>query len=245
MFTTSHIVFLAISIIAVFLVVFLNARYKFSYNTNIKALLVVGIISEIIKISVVMVYRIGETFETTGGYIEPESLPFHMCTIQIFFVFALVFFIKSEKAKTVLLEFMFPTMCIGAALALLIPTDGTEFNELRTYQYFIYHGYLVGFAIYLVMSKTIIITWKTLFRNTAILFVFSIIAIYLNGIMQYAHTNFMFVSRPPIEGLPILNLNQGWHMYYLKLVLTAVVLLFIIHFPFILHNKKIAKKVGL
>ena len=120
-----------------------------------------------------------------------------------------MFFIKSEKAKQVILEFMFPTMCIGAALALLIPTDGTEFDELRTYQYFMYHGYLVGFAVYLVMSKTILITWKTLFRNTAILFVFSIIAIYLNGIMQYAHTNFMFVSRPPIDGLPILNLKVG------------------------------------
>ena len=245
MFTMSHFVFLAISIVVIFLVIFLNHKFKFSYDTNIKALLVVGILSEIIKLSDVIVYKIGETFETTGGYVEPESLPFHLCTMQIFFVFALVFFIKSEKAKQVILEFMFPTMCIGAALALLIPTDGTEFNELRTYQYFMYHGYLVGFAVYLVMSKTILITWKTLFRNTAILFVFSIIAIYLNGIMQYAHTNFMFVSRPPIDGLPILNLNQGWHMYYLKLVLIGVILLFAIHFPFILHNKKIAKKVGL
>ena len=162
MFTMSHFVFLAISIVVIFLVIFLNYKFKFSYDTNIKALLVVGILSEIIKLSDVIVYKIGETFETTGGYVEPESLPFHLCTIQIFFVFALVFFIKSEKAKQVILEFMFPTMCIGAALALLIPTDGTEFNELRTYQYFMYHGYLVGFAVYLVMSKTILITWKTL-----------------------------------------------------------------------------------
>ena len=238
MFTTNHFILLAMALVVVFLVIFLNYKFKFTYEQNIKALFVVGIISEIIKIASVMVYRVGGTFETTGGYIEPESLPFHLCTIQIFFVFALVFFIKNEKAKQVLLQFMFPTMCIGAALALLIPTDGTEFGELRTYQYFIYHGYLVGFAVYLVMSKTIIITWTTLFRNIAILFMFSIFAIYLNGIMQYANTNYMFVSRPPIDGLPILNLNQGWYVYYLKLSMTAVVLLFLIHFPFILFSKK-------
>ena len=238
MFTTNHFILLAMALVVVFLVIFLNYKFKFTYEQNIKALFVVGIISEIIKIASVMVYKVGGTFETTGGYIEPESLPFHLCTIQIFFVFALVFFIKNEKAKQVLLQFMFPTMCIGAALALLIPTDGTEFGELRTYQYFIYHGYLVGFAVYLVMSKTIIITWTTLFRNIAILFMFSIFAIYLNGIMQYANTNYMFVSRPPIDGLPILNLNQGWYVYYLKLSMTAVVLLFLIHFPFILFSKK-------
>lgn len=238
MFTTNHFILLAMALVVVFLVIFLNYKFKFTYEQNIKALFVVGIISEIIKIASVMVYKVGDTFETTGGYIEPESLPFHLCTIQIFFVFALVFFIKNEKAKQVLLQFMFPTMCIGAALALFIPTDGVGFDKLRTYQYFIYHGYLVGFAVYLVMSKTIIITWTTLFRNIAILFMFSIFAIYLNGIMQYANTNYMFVSRPPIDGLPILNLNQGWYVYYLKLSMTAVVLLFLIHFPFILFSKK-------
>ena len=178
MFTTNHFILLAMALVVVFLVIFLNYKFKFTYEQNIKALFVVGIISEIIKIASVMVYKVGGTFETTGGYIEPDSLPFHLCTIQIFFVFALVFFIKNEKAKQVLLQFMFPTMCIGAALALFIPTDGVGFDKLRTYQYFIYHGYLVGFAVYLVMSKTIIITWTTLFRNIAILFMFSIFAIY-------------------------------------------------------------------
>ena len=123
MFTTNHFILLAMALLVVFLVIFLNYKFKFTYEQNIKALFVVGIISEIIKIASVMVYRVGGTFETTGGYIEPESLPFHLCTIQIFFVFALVFFIKNEKAKQVLLQFMFPTMCIGAALALLIPTQ--------------------------------------------------------------------------------------------------------------------------
>ena len=242
MFTTNHFIFLVMALVVIFLVVFLNYKFKFSYEQNIKALFVVGIISEIIKIASVMVYKVGDTFETTGGYIEPESLPFHLCTIQIFFVFALVFFIKNEKAKQVLLQFMFPTMCIGAALALFIPTDGVGFDKLRTYQYFIYHGYLVGFAIYLVMSKTIVITWSTLFRNIAILFMFSIFAIYLNGIMQYANTNYMFVSRPPMDGLPILNLNQGWYMYYLKLSITGIILMVAIHCPFILYNKKTSKK---
>lgn len=242
MFTTNHFIFLAIAIVVIFLVIFLNYKFKFSYEQNIKALFIVGVISEVIKIAGVMVYKSGDVFETTGGYIEPESLPFHLCTIQIFFVFALVFFIKNEKAKQVLLQFMFPTMCIGAALALFIPTDGVRFEALRTYQYFIYHGYLVGFAIYLVMSKTIVITWNTLFRNIAILFMFSIFAIYLNGIMQYANTNFMFVSRPPMDGLPILNLNQGWYVYYLKLVIIGIILMFLIHCPFILYNKKTSKK---
>ena len=48
----------------------------------------------------------------------------------------------------------------------------------------------------------------------------------------------MFVVRPPMENLPILNLDQGWHMYFVKLILTAIVLMVAFHLPFAIYNSK-------
>jgi hypothetical protein len=35
--------------------------------------------------------------------------------------------------------------------------------------------------------------------------------------------NFMYTVKPPQDGLPYLNLDQGWFMYILKYALLAVV----------------------
>ena len=48
----------------------------------------------------------------------------------------------------------------------------------------------------------------------------------------------MFVARPPLDGLPILNLKHGWYGYYFKLIAFAVIALTIFHTPFILAEKK-------
>lgn len=238
MFTPNHFIFLAVSIIIIVTFLIIQKKYNFSYKTNLIALFCVGIVSEIVKIMVNMVTITGNSFETSGTYLQQEDLPFHLCSIQLFFVIALLFFIKNENSKQVLLQFMFPTMCAGASLALLIPTEGVAFDNPQTYQYFIYHAYIIGYAINLVRSKTIKITWMTLIRNTCLLFGCSILAIYINSILQLETPNFMFVSRPPLDGLPILNLNHGWYGYYIKLVFFAVVAMTLFHLPFILIQKR-------
>lgn len=238
MFTTNHFIFLGISLLIIVAIILINKFMSLSYRTNLIALFVVAIVSELAKIMINVKTIIGDDFLTSGGYLEYEDLPFHLCSIQIFFIIALMFFVKKESTKAILLNFMFPTMCIGATMALFIPTEGVDFSNPQVYQYFIYHAYIIGFAIYLVMSKTIEVTFKVMFRNIAYLFALSIIAIYINGILSFANTNFMFVSRPPLEGLPIFNMDNGWHWYFITIVLIGISILVLFHTPFAISNMK-------
>ena len=65
-----------------------------------------------------------------------------------------------------------------------------------------------------------------------------LIALYVNSALSVYGTNFMFLARPPLERLPYLNLNRGWHVYFLRVVALGIVLLTLFHLPFILHVRK-------
>lgn len=238
MFTGKHFIWLAISGLIIALHVILNKKFKFSYKTNLIALFIVAVASEVMKVMLNMESVIGPTFETSGTYLNYESLPFHLCTIQIVFIVALMYFIKKDSTKDTILGFMVPSMGVGATLSLLIPTEGVLFTTPQVYQYFIYHAYIIGFAIYLLTSKTVVITYKVMLKNIVLILVFGFLSLYINGILVDGRTNFMFVARPPMENLPILNLNQGWHMYFVKLILTAIVLMVAFHLPFAIYNSK-------
>ena len=67
--------------------------------------------------------------------------------------------------------------------------------------------------------------------------------IYANSILSGYNTNFMYLVRPPMENLPVLNLDGGWHAYFLRLIAIGTVIVSIFHLPFIIvERKKTAKK---
>ena len=43
--------------------------------------------------------------------------------------------------------------------------------------------------------------------------------------LQSYDINFMYVAGPPMEGLPLLNLNNGWAVYFLTLVGLVLILM--------------------
>jgi hypothetical protein len=48
--------------------------------------------------------------------------------------------------------------------------------------------------------------------------------------------------KPPMEGLPLLNLNHGWFVYFFTIVLLGLVLITLIHLPFMIKNRKLEIK---
>ena len=245
MFTLNHFIFLLISFLIIAGYLFLNKKLNLTIKQNVTILLIVSIISEIVKIcsNLVIIETIDPVtqeviFGESGVYLDPSSLPFHLCAMQILLFIALQFFVKNEKTKDHILCFMFPTMSLGALIALFIPTEGVSFTTPQVYEYFIHHAFLVAFGINLIMSKHIVINFKVMFRNYGYIIGYMLLCLWLNSAFSYAHTNFMFLSRPPMEGLPILNLNNGWYIYFLSLFVIGVVLLFLLQFPFAMYNKK-------
>ena len=238
MFSLNHFIWLFIVAVLIGTMIIVNKKYKLSFNANLNILLGVMIISEVVKILSNMDLEVTTKSGITGVYLDPGSLPFHLCSMQIFFAFALKFFVKSEKTKNILLCFMAPTMLVGATMSLLIPTVGVEFTVPQVYQYFLFHGYIIYFAIYLLTDKIIILDFKAYLHTMSLLLVCVVIALGINSVLNIYAVNFFYLSRPPMENLPILNLDHGWPVYFASLVFIAILLMTLFHLPFMIKNRK-------
>ncbi len=229
MFETKHIVLLLCSIALIVGILFLTK--KWSLQKKARAFLYVGLASEVVKIFFYIIQNEGEY----GGVLPKTDLPFHLCSIQIIFILV-VNFSKSQKIKDVLLAFMLPSGLIGGAAAILIPTSSALTYWVITCQYFLYHVALICFALSILLDKEKKLTVKD--YRACLIFIFALMffAIYINSITYDVYyladgtkkeiiPNFMYVVKPPQEGLPFLTNEHGWFVYiihYAMLIFFAI-----------------------
>lgn len=240
LFGTVHLISLAICLPIIILSIFISKKIKLA--TVIKILLIGGIISETIKVFFYVIHNI-DKFDG-WGYLPKGDLPFHLCSIQIILIIIL-YFSKNENLKKLLMSFMLPTCLIGGFAALLIATYSSRNFPIITIQYFGFHTMIVCFAIFLLRTNEVEFTVKDYIHSLVMLFACFFVAIYLNSWIRDGDNsvNFMYVSGPPQEGLPYLNLNQGWFVYilrYFALALLCDTLVYIV--PIIKWIKGKAKK---
>ena len=171
-----------------------------------------------------------------GLALDPQALPFHLCSMQIFLAFYLTLSRESAFRRKVI-GFMVPTALLGGVAAMLIPTDGVDFRDPLAYQCFVFHGGLVWYALYFLLTKQVTLDVTTYLRNMGIMLALAFLMIYVNGALFEYGTNFMFLTRPPMEGLPVLNLNHGWYCYFLTLAGLALGALTLVHLPFLLRKR--------
>jgi hypothetical protein len=100
---------------------------------------------------------------------------------------------------------------------------------------------MIWFSIYLIASKEVELGKKVWLRNVISLFAMSIVMIWINGLLQVYNTNFWFVVRPPREGLPLLNLDNGWYAYFFTILCLGFLLISLVHLPFIVKERKAQK----
>ncbi len=227
MFSLNH--FIWIGLTAVFILgLFCFVRHKkaeFSFVLSI--LWGICIISELTK----MLSNMIPTGYNGGCVLDPGDLPFHLCSIQLFLIFTLKFFVKKQETREKMLGFMVPTMLLGGIAAIMIPTVGVEFVKPHVYEYFLFHGAIIFFALYVLKKRLVTWSWKVLGRNLCYAGLAAYVVSLLNSILStgFPEVNFMFLVRPPMEGLPVLNLDHGWFVYVISLVSLAVVLLAAFH----------------
>ena len=188
----------------------------------------ISIISEITK-----VFYLVDEFEN-GFYLSPGYLPFNLCSIQIIFIF-IITFSNNDKIKNPLMAFMYPTLLGGGLMALLIPTSSINqgwFSPI-SFQFWIFHGMLIFLALYMYITRPEKFKVKSFLVALVMLAGTLIFAIYINSILGGSDTyvNFFFVARPPLDDLPILNLNHGWFAYIGHLTWLAIVLVSLCYMP--------------
>lgn len=220
-FGTKHLIIVAIC--AVLIVALSILSKKMSFTAICKAMLYVGIVSEIIKIF----YYTVQNEEKYGGVLPKSDLPFHLCSIQIIFI-VLLNISKSEKLKRFLLSFMYPSCLFGGIAAIFIATHSSLNGMwIISVQYFCYHVALVVFAIRLMVGSDFKLKLSDYFNCLKMLLIMMFFAFYINSIVYdgVSNINFMYVASPPQSGLPFLTEKYGWLVYivhYAFLVITCV-----------------------
>lgn len=217
MFSLKHIIVLIVSIILICALVIFT--HKWNFKKQCKALLCVGVVSEIVKIF----FYIIKNESKFHGILPKTDLPFHLCSIQLLFVI-FILFSKNEKLKRAVISFMLPSCLIGGFAALLIPASSAINYWVITVQYFVYHVAIIVFAINLIVSKERKFTITDYLYCLIFLLVLLFVSIYINSILYdgFQNVNFMYVVAPPQDGLPFLTIKHGWLTYILHYAFTVV-----------------------
>lgn len=232
MFSSGHFIWLGVIALVIIAAFTLIKRFKPSHRMVHIAVTALLIVLKLLHLSLSMKEAEG------GGFVLNQSqLSFHLCSIQIYLVI-FINFIKNEKIVAKIKSFMVPCMLIGAAMALLIPTEGVDPSVPRVWQYMLIHGALVFYGIYLMIVEKVDLSIKAYLNNLQMLLAVTLVAFMMNSILEQYNTNFLFLRKPPMEGLPILNFNHGWYVYFLTLMLVACTLVFLVQLPFVIKDLK-------
>ena len=235
MFTTLHFIWLAICASIITVSVVLAKKFKPKTEFLLTLLCIACAVSEVVKLFAGLIAEENFNESYGGNFIKLSDLPFHLCSIQIIFAFVAKF-TKKESVREFCLTFMMPCCILGGIMALLIPTNGVTFTSARTYQFFLYHAAIISFSLALIAIKGVRLNFKTYLRTLLTLAVLVIFSFYINGLTQ--KTNFFYVSKPPMKGLPILNLDNGWFVYFLSYLALALTLFTLFYVPFFIINRK-------
>lgn len=232
MFSLGHFIWLGSLIAIIVFVLILLKKKNIQKNTVQKTVMFLLIVLKIFHMALSMKEM------PDGSYVLNQTqLSFHLCSIMIYFVI-LINVIKNEKFVSTIKSFMVPCMLIGAAMALLIPTEGVDPTVPRVWQFMLIHGVLVFYGLYLMVVEKVDLSIKAYITNLKLLTLVVLLAFLMNSVLAEYKTNFLFLRYPPMENLPILNMNHGWYVYFITLAFVACVLLFLVHAPFIFRRHK-------
>ena len=154
------------------------------------------------------------------------------------------------------MAFQYPTAFLGALLALLLATITIEFDRPLAWQYFLYHACLLVYGLYIPISKVVKIDTKMFINTCVCLIGLFIVSIYINGLIavpsqdvinsagdvigqtEGMHVWFFYSTKPPIENLPILNLDNGWFVYIISILAIGIISVTLVHIPFLIKDYK-------
>lgn len=232
MFSTNHLIIIAVSILLITIGTLISKKYKLSSNVATKIFFVICIISETVKNLVNIIPS------KYGGYVlDPEDIPLHLCSIVIFGMLYLMLS-KNEKNKEHIKTAIVVLGIVSPIFAILIPGEGVAFNKVITYQYFLYHAALFWYSLYHLITKNVTLGKKEYILDLKYLGITLMIMLYLNSALSVYGVNYCFLRKPPVEGLPILNLNHGWICYFFVLVIIGIVSVTIVHMPSMIKERK-------
>lgn len=159
------------------------------------------------------------------------SMPLHLCGLGIFIVLIHAFW-KGHSQDMLLYFLTLP----GALMSLLTPdwTNVSAFNYLHFHS-FLFHVLLFAYPVTMLLSKELILSVRKIWQP--ILFLAVAVPI-IYGLNMLWDTNFMFINAP-VEGTPLMLIEQYFGQQYYILGLTGVVIVFwlLLLLPIVVREK--------
>ena len=254
MFSFGHIMWLIISAIMITVILLLYNKYKPSLNKVLNCAIVVSLMSEFLKLFCCFQLVPSANGELTTPYLPLNQLPLHLCSLQILFIIY-ARFTKQDKNRGYVLAFIYPTSVAGAASASVLPSifktsisPDQAFTAPVAYQFFIYH--VMIFTLGVIIARSGEIKWSvTHFKATLIiLLTATLLSFYLNSVFASPtyvdgklksvdfSTNFFYSYQNPL-GIKFTAIWQ-WHIYVICMIALAVLIIFLLQYPFIFKKNK-------
>lgn len=233
MFTTEHFIWIGLCAAFIAAMCIIAGKRKMGLKQAGGIMVFICAVSEISKMMSGMIASPGG-----GMHLDPLNLPLHLCSLMIFSVLYITF-AKESGLKRLLMNFTAVMGTLGSFCAIMIPTNGTDFGDILAYQCFVYHAGLMWFSLYLIFSGNAQIgSVRSFAENLGLLLALAFAMLYINGALSVYDTNFFYLTRPPMENLPYLNLERGWYVYFLRMLSLGTALIALFHLPFILKVRK-------
>lgn len=236
MFTANHFIWLGICALLIIAATVVSVRAHWSSR---RVTVIFGVICALSEVSKDMLSMVPSEFG--GSVLDQTDIPLHLCSLVVFAILiALV--TKNEDLRGKLVSAVTVIGLVAPELALLIPTLGVSFANPQCYQYFIYHAALMWFALHHAITGQADLGRRVYVRHAGALAVLVFLMLYINSALAVYGVNYFFLRKPPMDGLPIINLDHGWHCYFLTLLAIAYGAITLIHLPFMLKERRQAKK---
>ena len=241
MFSTNHFIWLTLCAIFIATMSIISVKLRWSFKTATTVVCGISLASELCKIFTHIDQSVDKDGSVTSGVLGPEYLPLHLCSILIFLLFYLLVS-KNDARKETVKSFILPIAILGGTLALLIPTSGVNFARPYAYQCFVYHSAILWYGIYLLATRQVSLGVRAYKRTMLLLGCLVIVMLWINSLLSVYETNFFYLTRPPMDNLPVLNLKNGWFAYFFTLIGIGVVAVSAVYLPSIISETRAMKK---
>ncbi|MBP1970002.1 putative integral membrane protein (TIGR02206 family) [Virgibacillus natechei] len=207
-FGTSHIAMLFIYVIGLIILLLTYKKIKANrslYNSTRWTLFGLLVLSE-------ASYHIWASIN--GIWTAEYYIPLHLCSMAG--ITATIALVTHNKK---LIIFTFFIGLIPAVMALLTPELHYEFPHFRFLMFFIQHMVISWVSIFLVITRSVAITFKSTMEAYGYLLLYAAITgLIINPVLN---SNYLFLSHTPTASTPLDFLGSGiW--YYINLCLLAL-----------------------
>ncbi|MRH44018.1 TIGR02206 family membrane protein [Aquibacillus halophilus] len=164
-----------------------------------------------------------------------DHMPLHLCGVaSIIAMIALLF--NKEK----LIQFAFFIGIIPAFLALVTPELPYDYQHFRFWKFFVHHIVISWACVFLILTSTARITFKSFIGSFCILVGYGIfIGILINPLLG---SNYLYLSNTPTASTPLNFFGTGF-WYYSNLGLVTLSVFFLLFVCYSLYEKHQLKKV--